>query len=191
MKICLINNSYKPFNRGGADRIVEITENLLKKGGHEVFVISTKPDNKNKALDKNNYYLKSNFLNLHKIPVFLRLFWHIWDMLDFVTGYKIKEILKKEEPDVVWTHNTKGLTFLLPKIIKNLKIKHVHTLHDMQLIHPSGLMYIEKENTIDSIHAKIYQTINRFLFNSPDIIISPSNWLLNAHKEKKIFFKIK
>ena len=43
MKICLINNLYKPFNRGGAEKVAETIVDGLIKAGHEVFIISTKP----------------------------------------------------------------------------------------------------------------------------------------------------
>ena len=44
MKICLINNIYKPYDRGGgSERITDIIVNGLKKAGHDVMVITTKP----------------------------------------------------------------------------------------------------------------------------------------------------
>ncbi len=189
MKICLINNLYKPYNRGGADKIAENIVNGLEKAGYEIFVISTKPLFSHLAsrVSYHNYYIPSIFPYLNKIPKPVRLLWHFGDNFNFINYLKIKKILKKEKCDLIITHNLKGLGCLIPKAIKKLKIKHVHYLHDIQLIHPSGLMFYGEEKKIDSIFAKIYSHITKKLFNSPNIIISPSKWLLNMHKKRNFF----
>jgi len=96
--------------------------------------------------------------------------------------------LQEEKPDLVITHNLQGVGYLIPGLLRRMKIKHIHTLHDIQLLHPSGLMFWGKEKLLSSPHAKIYQTLMRFLFGSPAAVISPSQWLLNEH-EKRGFFK--
>lgn len=190
MKICLINNLYKPYNRGGAERIVELMAKGLRNSGHDVFVISTKPLFK-KTNTKNQtpkiYYLNSLYYNLNIIPKILRLGWHLIDAFDIYKYFRVKSILKKEKPDIVMTHNLKGLGFLIQRAIKNLSIKHVHTLHDIQLIHPSGLLICGREKIIDNFLSRFYANICRKLFKSPEIIISPSSWLLNLHVNKKFF----
>ena len=189
MKICLINNLYYPFARGGAERIVEIIFDKLKHEKHQVFIITTKPYKiKNKTLNKKIYYINSLYYNLNKIPKIIRLFWHLIDIFDIKNYFKIKKILKKEKPDIVMTHNLKGIGFLIPRVIKKLKIKHIHTLHDIQLIHPSGLMYYGEEKKVLGIFPKIYYKICIYLFLNIDTIISPSQWLLKEHT-KKGFFK--
>ncbi len=189
MKICLINNLYDPFARGGAERIVKIIFNRLEYEKHQVFIITTKPYKiKNKILNKKNYYINSLYYNLNKIPKIIRLFWHLIDIFDIKNYFKIKKILKKEKPDIIMTHNLKGIGFLIPRVIKKLKIKHIHTLHDIQLIHPSGLMYYGEEKKVLGIFSRIYYKICIHLFLDVDTIISPSQWLLNEHT-KKGFFK--
>lgn len=194
MKICLINNLFKPYVRGGAERITELTAVGLRESGHEVFVISTKPKkvfSHPKEKDMRIYFIDSLYFNLHNIPVFLRLFWHIFDAFDFVALFKVGRILKKEKPDLILTHNLKGISFLLPRLFRILKISHIHTLHDIQLIHPSGLMMYSEEEKIDSIFSKFYMNVCKYLFSSPQLIISPSSWLLEMHKERGFFKKSK
>ena len=41
MKICLINNLYKPYIRGGAEKAVEVIADELVESDHDIFVIST------------------------------------------------------------------------------------------------------------------------------------------------------
>jgi len=112
-------------------------------------------------------------------------------MFDFSNYLKIKKILRKENPDIVMTHNLKGISYLIPALIRKLGIKHIHTLHDIQLLHPSGLMIWSQENKVNGFFAKAYSKINKILFASPDVIISPSKWLLEEHNKKRFFQKSK
>jgi len=186
MKVCLINNLYNQYARGGAEAVVKNIENEAEKE-NEVFVITTSPFSVGDKKEGNVYFLKSMFHSLNKIPFILRIGYHVWDTFNFINYFKIKKILKKEIPDVVMTHNLKGIGFLIPRLIKSLKIKHIHTLHDIQLLHPSGLMFYGEEKKINSISAKVYQFINKKLFALTDIIISPSKWLLDEHSVKGFF----
>ncbi|MDD4333340.1 MAG: glycosyltransferase [Patescibacteria group bacterium] len=194
MKIALINNLYEPLNRGGAERVAKIIAEGLKNSGHDVFIITTKPKSQLSIVNQPTggqssiYYINSLYYNLNKAPLLFRFFWHLVDMFSWKKYRAVKKILKKEKPNLVITHNLEGTGFLTPRAINSLKIKHIHYLHDIQLLHPSGLMYYGKEKIIDSWRAKIYQKITARLFASPETIISPSRWLLELH-EKKGFFK--
>lgn len=197
MKICLINNLYKPYNRGGAERIVEIIASGLQADGHKVFIITTRPLFANYKTQHpepstqhpapNIHYLSAIYYNLNKIPKIFRLGWHACDLFDIGSYLKIKSILKKEKPNIVMTHNLKGIGYLIPQAIKNLGIKHIHTLHDIQLLYPSGLMIYNQEKKINSPLAKIYARICQWLLASPDIVISPSSWLMAMHTDSQFF----
>lgn len=195
MRICLINNLYKPFSRGGAEKIVELTAHGLKEAGHQVFIITTSP-RAGAAREAEEGKIKiyrfgvlnfSSYYNLARLPKFLRLFWHVLDMFDLGSFFKVRKILKEERPELVITHNLKGAGFLIPSAIRSLGIKHYHVLHDIQLLHPSGLMIYEEEGRVDAFWAKLYQAANRRLFASPQGIISPSRWLLDEHLSRGFF----
>lgn len=171
--------------RGGAEMVVKRIFDELKEKNMDAFVITTTPTEDRKEDDV--YFLNSAFHRLNKIPFVLRFFYHIWDSFNFVNYFKIKKILGKEKPDIVMTHALKGIGFLIPNLLRRLKIKHVHTLHDIQLIHPSGLMFYKKEWIANTPHAKIYQMINKYLFGSPDLIISPSSWLMEMMRSRNFF----
>ena len=186
MKIIIINNLYNPYKRGGTEVVVEAAVQAFEKEGHEVKVIATRPYFSNPK-NPNTIFIKSLFHNLEKIPFALRLFWHWWDMVDFLTAGRVKRILKKEQPDLVITHNLQGLSLLIPRVIQKSKIKNIYTLHDIQLLHPSGLMYFGREGLIETFHAKVYQKICAFLVACPDVVIAPSKWLLDLYSEKGFF----
>ena len=80
-----------------------------------------------------------------------------------------------------------GLGWRLPRILKNLNIRHEHYLHDIQLLQPSGLMMLGQEKIIDSFSAKVYQFFTRLFMGSPLKVISPSLWLLEQHRQRGFF----
>jgi len=193
MKIAIINNLYYPFNRGGAENVVKEMVKELTSLNHEVFLITTKPRSESKPINQETktYYLNSKYLCLADFSLPIKLIWHLNNIFFCKNTRLIKKILLSEKPDLVLTHNLMGLGFRLPLIIKKLGIRHEHYLHDIQLLHPSGLLIFGKEKIIHCGAAKIYQFFTRHFFGSPDKVISPSNWLLEQHKNNGFFTKSK
>lgn len=191
MKICLINNLFRPIRRGGADRVVEMIAEGLKARGHEVVVIATRPFEQQPRDPEFKVYwlggLCSIFHHLKRLPAPLRLLWHFANLFNVASFFRVRAILRREKPALVLTHNLMGVGFLIPFAIKSLKITHGHTLHDIQLLHPSGLLVHGREQLIESFFAKAYQAITRRLFLKPQLIVSPSRWLIVEHLEKKFF----
>lgn len=197
MPIGLFNNLYEPYHRGGAEVIVNKMATKLIAAGQKVFIVTTRPQEKakQKELEKditnrsnyNIYYLNSSFYNLAQHPPLWRLIWQISNLFNIRKYWQIKKILLKEKPELVITHNLMGLSFLVPHLLKKLKIKQQHFLHDIQLLHPSGLMLYGQEKKISTWPAKIYQILTRLLFASPAKIISPSSWLLKEHEQRGFF----
>ena len=183
MKICLINNIYREDPKTGSEAIARAMVDGLRKK-NQVFVITAATDH---VADKTVYEIKSLYKKLPKIIFSIRLIWHLFDSVDALKYLKIKKILLKEKPDLIITHNLKGLSLLLPCLFKRLGIKYIHVLHDIQLIYPSGLIYYGKESVLDYPWTKLYIFFSRYLMQSPDIVISPSNWLMNMHLKRKFF----
>jgi glycosyltransferase involved in cell wall biosynthesis len=192
MKIAIINNLYKPYQKGGAEKVAEITVNQLQSLGHQVFLVTTKPKNKKEEnTSPKTYYINSKYYNLKDYSYTYRLLWQIDNVFNIKKSLKLKKILKKEKPDLVISNNLMGLSFLSFFIIRQLKIKHVHILHDIQLIHPSGLIFYHQENIANTLAAKIFQLLNKKISSSPDLIVSPSKWLLEKHLRRDFFKKSK
>jgi glycosyltransferase involved in cell wall biosynthesis len=187
MKIVLINNLYGSYQRGGAEKIVKEMYENFTKDNHKTSIITTLPYFKKGKKEKNTYYIKSFYYHLNKIPFFLRLFWHLGEFLSFRKYKTIKTILKKEDPDLIITHNLVGLGKLSFIAIRKSNKKHFHILHDIQLIHPSGLMILGEEKKINTSLSKIYYKINKKIIKSPEAVISPSKWLLDMHTNLGFF----
>jgi len=195
MKICIISNLYPPFDRGGAEQVVKKSIEALVQKGHKVILITSSPEKTEKLEEKGLtiYRIKpKNFFfytDAHKHNFFMRVFWHLFDIFHIGVARQVESILKEQKPDVVHTHNLMGLSFLIPSAIRRVGLKHVHTLHDVQLVEPSGLIIKKKEKSFryNSIFTKLYIFVINKLMGSPEMIISPSKFLLDFYGEKGFF----
>lgn len=202
-KICLITSVFSPYNKGGAEVVVNNIVNGFKNKNKEIIVI-TVGEFKGPSSFWPKKYLENNvliyrfyplnlfsFININKYASrpFLRLIWHGLDMFNFHSYWVIKHILKKEKPTVVMTHMLKGIGYLTCRAIKKLNIKNIHTLHEVQLATPSGLILKGEEHSWQHtcFLTKFYQYCNRKLFNSPEIVISSSKFLLNFYNQRNFF----
>ncbi|MBI5766101.1 glycosyltransferase [Candidatus Falkowbacteria bacterium] len=200
VKITIIHSIYKPDTRGGAETVVENIVSGLKNKSRDVFVISVGRKNLVEDIDGIKVYrIKPfnlfNFLDINKKPVWLHLPWHIIDMFNEIQCWRIYKILMKERPDVALTHNLKGLGYYTSWLLRNLKIKNIHTVHDMQLLHPSGLIKVETGHPafaghgVPSLPAKIYAQFCKKLFGSPAIVIFPSQYIKSIYEKYGFFPK--
>ncbi len=195
MKVCIITNLFGKYSRGGAERVAEQTAKGLANAGHEVFVITTNPFYReqlfNVARKKHEGRMIYSFYPLnvfwyghdYKHNFLWRAVWHVLDIFNLHSALVIKKILKSENPDIVLTHNLMGIGFLTPWAIKKSGIKNIHTLHDVQLVNPSGLIiWGEEDNWLNnSFLYSWYTKLCRKLFGSPYAVISPSKWLLKFY----------
>ncbi len=192
MKIGLLHNLYGEYSRGGAETAVKLMADDFRAAGNQVFIITTRPKgdsekNSDAPAGPKVHYIDSEFYNLNKHSLLYRAGWQIGNIFAFQKARETRKILQSEKPDLVITHNLMGLGFMIPRTLRKLNIRQEHFLHDIQLIHPSGLMIFGKEQKINSLGAKIYQALTRALFASPAKIISPSDWLMEMHKQRGFF----
>jgi glycosyltransferase involved in cell wall biosynthesis len=196
MKICLINSLFALQARGGAEQVVLEQARSLLKQGHSVFVLTSAVGGSAGfeviesigvfRLPQRNLF---TFFSYSRKPLWLRLIWLGLDMFNIFTARQAVKILVREKPDLVITHNLRGLTYLLPRYIRKLNIKHHHYLHDIQLVYPSGVLF--KNHAQDFVNIfflrRWYEKICRCLFNSPDKVISRSQWLLDFYISRGFF----
>jgi len=198
MKICIISDFFWPIALGGAETyLVRFVNELLKK--NEVIIITINPLSYNLLSYENKNRLKiyrikvNSFFSLESFSsqsVFNRFLWQLLNIYNFKTKYKIKKILLKENPDIVHTHNFKGLSISFFPIIKKLGFPHIHTVHDYNLISPwSNLIrnskIINDFNFIDGL----YIHFMHFLSSNIDLTIFPSFFAKEYHKNQGFFKK--
>lgn len=196
MKVAIINNIYPPYDRGGAEQVVVKTVAGLRAAGHQVVVITTTPDKPQTevvASDLTLYHIHPHnlffYTDAHRHNFVMRFVWHIIDIFNYSAASAVKEILNKEKPDVVHTHNLMGLSFLLPWSIRKLNRRHVHTVHDVQLVEPSGMILKARENSwrYNGLPTRLYTRLMRVLIGSPQVVISPSQFLRDFYTTRGFF----
>ncbi len=199
MKIGIITNLYPPHARGGAETVIVRTVGELLALGHDVFVITGQPKSEGKGiiLDRSSteriyrFFPQNVYFTLddYKFPWIVRLLWHVIDTFSIHGAGVVRKVLTNEQPDIVITHNLKGLGLSIPKVLREKSIPHIHVVHDLQLVVPSGLIMFGKEKTSWYVRPfyKIYQLICRAKIRNPDLVISPSHYLEHMYKEAGFF----
>ncbi len=200
MKICLISNLYPPNVLGGAEVSVKTVSEELVKKGHKVVVITT-PFNGEKIEIVNGVKIyQINPLNIYSVydhphkPLLLKPLWHVIDLWNPYDNSIIKNVLKTEKPDIVHIHNFKGLSISSFAAAKSLNIPIVFTAHDYSLIcMRANLLNSSGEICkTPAFMCKIYNKIQKELVNNkPDLLISPSQFVIDKLKSNGIFKDIK
>jgi len=199
MKIGIISNLYPPYQRGGAEYVVVRTVEALLDRQQDVFVITGKPfkqrgplDRDRNAVERVYRFSPRNFyftMNDHKFPWFIRLVWHIIDTVFSFEKAEIEKVLFREKPDVVLTHNMKGLGLRVPQVVQSMKTPDIHIMHDLQLIYPSGLLIWGREqfSWMFKPAYTMYRFFTRRAIGKPDLVIFPSKYLMDMYKEFRFF----
>lgn len=187
MKILLTNNTFYPYQRGGAETIIKRLAEDWSAAGHEVLVVALKP--KRQAGELSHYtpqgykvtYWLSNYYHIENWSIWRRFIWHLpdWLGLRFLTDWL--KTLNSFKPDLVVANNLTGLGFSLHFSCWRLGIPSVQVFHDLQYLIPSGLLMVGQEKKLKSWSARVYQMITASWLGSAKSLVSPSNWLIDCH----------
>ena len=192
MKIIVINNRYGLSAVGGAEAVAAAQVARLRAEGHQVEVVTTAPHHSGFAKGQDNIWTYSPlniwpFQNLAKLPRLLRYRWHAIDTLSHFPVATWKKWLADQKPDLIITHNIKGLGLAATKAFAQGPWKWEHVCHDVQLLLPSGLLMYGHEQELDSWLNKIYQALCRKLFSGVKKVTFPSQWLLDLYRSRGFF----
>lgn len=190
MKVALFHCIYKPDYRGGAEVVVENIARTIKNSGKDIFVVSVGRSDRHEIIDGIDVFrIKPfnifNFLDINRQPAWKRLLWHVIDLANDIQTWKIFKLLLKEKPDLIISNNLKGLGYGVPLLAKLMNIKHVHIIHDMQLIHPSGLY---RDGQLLNFLEKAYLFFCKSLFGNPSKVVFPSFHIRDTY-DRLGFFK--
>jgi len=171
----------------------KIAEQLLSRG-HQVFVVTCGMENLKEIVNGTSVYRLSPanifaFHDINKKPLWLRVFWHFIDQNNLFQASRVRKIIEQEKPDLILSHNLKGLGYQVLREISRLKIPIIHTLHDVQLAVPSGLIISGRERNllVSNPLNTLFSWRNQLLFDVPATFISPSAWLADFYKERGFF----
>lgn len=192
MRILFVNNLYGAWSRGGAERVIEREVSALIAHGHEVSVVSSAPEGGNVSTANGIVVREAKAWNLcayAELGLHGRAYRFAWHVIDMVGPGAVREILriaKATSVDAVHTHNLMGIGFMLSRAVRAAGIRHVHTVHDVQLLHPSGLLPSSYQGP-RSIAERASIALMRFVMGSPDVVIYPSEALKRLHDRHGFF----
>ena len=203
MKIGIVSNLYPPEARGGAELVAARIADALYERGHDVFVLTTQPFDgirslfpriRERTLAAVYRFFPLNFYHINqdgRIPFPIRALWHLIDLFSYCGRCAVRNVIRDENPDVVITHNLKGIGVSIAREIQRRGVPHIHTLHDVQLSVPSGLLIAGQEDTWlnRSFLRRWYERAVRREMGTPDLVLSPSGFLANFYRDRELFDK--
>ena len=197
MKICFITNLYPPNVLGGAEIIVEKIALSMQDYGHESIIITTSPDEAYHVIQRDNttiYQLNTTKLyatyKQTEAQGIKKPFWHVLDLWNSSTLKAIKKILVDENIDVIHINNYKGLSLSCFKAGKDLNIPVIYESHDFSLICPRANLIRGNNTLCEKRNIICNQYVNqqrRLLNNNVDLLISPSQFMIDKFKENNFF----
>ena len=184
--------------RGGTEVLVGNIVDEMKKN-HDVHVITISPWRGWKSLIPTKTYENGihvtrfyplnlfSFIDIAAAPRYVRIIWHLLDLFNIHSYAVIRSILQSEKPDAVFTHNIKGIGYTACAAIRHAGVRHIHTVHDIQLVVASGIMYWKEEGQEKSFENRFHTWCSKLLFDSPAVVISPSHFLKNFYVSRGFF----
>jgi glycosyltransferase involved in cell wall biosynthesis len=201
MKICIVSNLYPPYVIGGAEiTVAKLAEALVNKG-HEVMVITTSSE-KTESIEvlKGVKVYRINPWNVYTLydhqgkPGVSKALWHALDIWNPNSYQKIRDVLRKEKPDVVHVNNYKGFSMSVFDAAKKENIPVVFTAHDCSLICPrANLLHGNGEICEDpQMICNLYSNLQRRLIKGKvDWLTAPSQFIIDKLKSCQFFQEVK
>ncbi len=210
----MVVHNFFGTTRGGAERVVHQLVRQLQEEGHDVRVFTLKAHSGGKELKgllpEGSATVRSwNIYHAARAggkPVVVRLVWWILMIFNVPVVVRMFRMMSGWKPDIVWTHNLFGLSFLVPPLlrawqrkgrsgaeaivagIRARKRSWIHTAHDIQLAYPTG---VKMQGRYDSLAweypRRAYEALCRVLWGSPRVVVFPSQWIQQFYADRSFF----
>lgn len=177
--------------------MVETAARTLRDAGHEVHVITIGRSQdvhwfwRTRTTEEDGIsihrYAPMQFFsytrNIGRMPMWLRMLWHGWDMIDDFGYWVLRRRIQRYRPDQVYTHNVKGMGMSILRAGK-IAPRHTHVLHDVQLLTPSGLLWHGQEQhwSVVGTLAKLYRVVTRAYTDHIQEVEAPTQWIIDTHR---------
>jgi len=190
VRLLLVNSLYSPNVVGGAERIVESLARLLVERGHKVMVVSLNPSStqRESAIIQGVkvYYLPLRNLYMPfgraEPDAFRKAIWHTVDTYNMAMASLFEDILQREKPDMVNTHNLAGFSVAIWDVVKRYRLPLVHTTHDHYLICPRSTMFRGGRSCARTcFDCGLYAWLRRRMTALVDAVIGVSRYVLDRH----------
>lgn len=193
MKICYFNNSYFPYNIGGAETVLKVlAENVSFTNGFEVVVITAFRGNAEEYINgvlvrrvklRNPYWSidgpRNNYEWFH---------FHLNTIGNLLNKQILMEIIKNESPDLIHTHNIADFSPVIWSVAKQLAIPVIHTLHDYRLLCEKGQFFRRNKICRNRCWScRLLSFPRKSLSQNVHTVIGVSRFVLDMHKEYGFF----
>lgn len=194
MKILFVHNRFGATARGGAERVVELLASAFADRNHEIHVVRPKQSRNSQSHGRiflHDFWVPNirSFDQLGSLATPFRMLWHGIDAGNIPSARSFARLLRAIDPDIVHTHNLVGFGGLFPGVLRRARVPWIHTLHDVQLLTPSGLLIHDAPaHPIErSVLGRVFRSFRRSRFGSPTVVTSPTRWLLDLHRRSGFF----
>ncbi|MBI5728270.1 MAG: glycosyltransferase [Candidatus Magasanikbacteria bacterium] len=155
MKILLVNKYW--YLRGGAERVVFATKELLERAGHAVEIFGLRhPDN----IVTRDYFVDGGDYEHGRGLALLRAGWQ--SVYNREAKRAFARCVADFKPDVVHFHNIyHQLSFSLLDVVRASRLPAVMTLHDYKMISPNYTLYHHGQIREESVGGKYYRCLTQ------------------------------
>jgi glycosyltransferase involved in cell wall biosynthesis len=187
MRVLIVNSLYHPNEIGGAERSVQALAEGLAANNVHVAVLSSDKRNWDGELNGVTCYYR-RIPNLYWMKVakeqssLKKPIWHALDSLNPFTPRVIKEVVDKERPGLIHTHNLAGLSVSVWRTAEQLRLPIVHTLRDHYLMCPRAAMFKNDQRCpTQCFSCRIYSSPRRNWSQRVEAVIGVSRFILDRH----------
>lgn len=199
MKILYINALYSPLIKGGAEISLKVLVEGMQARGHEVVVLSLKPEEGliNETIDGVKVYragLKNAYWPFYNIKPgkISRLLWHIRDRYNATMRDVVHKVIEIEQPDIVSCHNLVGWSIAVWDEIKKANMPLVQVLHDLYLLCPNSDMYKDNRSCDKQcLQCSLLRNQHRSLSTQVDAVVGISKFILKRFTDFHYFQEAK
>ena len=207
MKIAMVMSVYGKDAIGGAERTAAILANNLVQRGHEVSIVSLGAMNSKESSFKTEFGATVWQLPLAQIydpygldgikkplptSTLKKALWHLLDVSNLKMSSRVGGLFQKIKPDVVMTHTLQGFSVVVWKEAKRSGAQILHMTHDHALICPATAM-TKGAKVCESVctQCAIYSKMRKTLATLPNVVVGPSQIILDRHRKFGWFNEIK
>ena len=208
--VVLLNGVFPPDQYGGAENYVQRTAIALKNRGYDVSILTT-----SSYQDLDSLRIRTeerDGIMIHRFypaniahrsngtgdNVFMKGIWHQLDTVNPHAKRVVEGFLNDHDPDVVHTNNFMGITASTGKAVAESDARYVHTLHDYSLICPKSNLLRDWTLPGDELGVcqsppapcRMYARAKREMIGQPDIVIGPSQHVIDVHRKHGFFEEI-
>ncbi len=195
MRILLVSTLYYPNLVGGAERAAQKLAEALAERGHEVAVACL---GKSAQVQQDSI----NGVRVHYLPVrnlywpfgdrkpgpMTRALWHALDTYNPLMASQVGDLIQREQPDVINTHNIAGFSVAVWAQAKRLGVPVVHTLGDQYLLCPNTTMFKHGRNcATPCLSCRTYSWPRKRYTKLVDVVTGHSQFVIDRHLQAGCF----